>query len=79
MGLLMTKNRELFVSIALVVVALLIGAGIGHSFTKAPTPGANSALASAVPAVTKAQPAEQKASLAEKKERRNFQDCGNDK
>ena len=58
MGLLMTKNRELFVSIALVMVALLIGAGIGHSFTKAPTPTPDTALAPAVPAVTKAKPAD---------------------
>jgi hypothetical protein len=66
MGLPMIKNRELFVSIALVVVALLIGAGIGHSFTKASTPSPNTALAPAVPAVTKAQPAEQDASLEKK-------------
>lgn len=63
----MTKNRELFVSIALVLVALLIGAGIGHSFTKAPTATPNIASAPAVPAMTKAQRAEQKASLADKK------------
>src|SRR3954463_14926019 len=38
MRLYMTKNRELLTTIALVVVALLIGAGIGHSFTKRPSP-----------------------------------------
>jgi hypothetical protein len=63
----MAKNRELLVSIALVVVALLIGAGIGHSFTKPPTTDAAAISAPAAPVAAKAPTAEQKPSSAEKK------------
>lgn len=63
----MAKNRELLVSIALVVVALLIGAGIGHSFTKSPAIHTAINSAPAAPVVAKPQPAEQKLSSAEKK------------
>jgi hypothetical protein len=65
MGLIMTKNRELLVSIALVVVALLIGAGIGHSFTKAPATNAKPVSAPDTSVVTKTKAAEQNASLTE--------------
>jgi hypothetical protein len=65
MGLLMAKNRELLVSIALVVVALLIGAGIGRSFTRAPASNAKAVSAPDTSVVTKTKPAEQKASLTE--------------
>jgi hypothetical protein len=63
----MPKNRELLASIALVVVALLIGAGIGHSFTKTPPASAQAIQAPAASATTKTQSVEQKASATEKK------------
>jgi hypothetical protein len=62
----MTKNRELFASIGLVVVALLIGAGIGHSFTKTPAASTGNLSAPAVPTVAKARSVDQKA-FADKK------------
>ncbi len=63
----MTKNRELLATIGLAVVALLIGAGIGHSFTKTPLPNAQAPQAPAASVATKTQPARQKTSSAEKK------------
>ncbi len=44
----MTKNRELLATIGLIVVALLVGAGIGHSFTKTPA-SAPKAVVAATP------------------------------
>jgi pantoate kinase len=63
----MTKNRELFATIGIIVVALLVGGGIGHSFTKTPaTLERVSAAPTPVP-VVKVKTAEQAATSTDEK------------
>jgi hypothetical protein len=62
----MTKNRELLTTIALIVVALLIGAGLGHSFTKAPSQLQSAAPPAATPTAP-ARPKEQRSAAADTK------------